>query len=93
MNKDIFLKLAIYFGMNKCTNFGIRYSIILQKKTLRRLRLRFFFSKVFQKSEAGAIKNMIQTCMYKKVYKTTQNVLLVIELILDKVKLAFISQR
>ncbi len=65
MNKDIFLKLAIYFGMDKSTNFGIRYSIILQKK-------------VFQKSEAGAIKDMIQTCMYKKVDKTTQNVLLVI---------------
>jgi len=32
MNKDIFLKLAIYFGMDKSTNFGIRYSIILQKK-------------------------------------------------------------
>jgi hypothetical protein len=38
MNKDIFLKLAIYFGMDKSTNFGIRYSIILQKKGILEVR-------------------------------------------------------
>jgi hypothetical protein len=43
MNKDIFLKLAIYFGMDKSTNFGIRYSIVLQKKHYGGLDFVYFF--------------------------------------------------
>ncbi len=69
MNKDILLKLAIYFGMDKSTNFGIRYSIVFTKEPLRRLRLHVIFYKVFKKLESSAIKNMIQTCMYKKLIK------------------------
>jgi hypothetical protein len=60
--------------------------LFYKKNITEAYRLRFFFSKVFYKSEACAIKNMIQTCMYKQVDKTKQNVLLVIELILDNVK-------